>query len=93
MNNYGQYIYNSHIDENTTTIFAGWYGAGRYYGISADSELNDITYDLFVTLLFQKKDPVGHTCPSCAKVCKNLTVYGVCCMWEPIDGIVSSRWG
>jgi hypothetical protein len=93
MNNYGQYIYNSHIDENTTTVKAGWYGGGRYYMISADSNLNEITYDLFVTLLFQKKDPVGHTCPSCAKVCKNLTVYGVCCMWEPIEGIVSSRWG
>jgi len=94
MNNYGQYLYQTYpFPFPIAMLHMGWYAGGLYHEFEADQFVSKITLELHTRLAIGKKDPEGHTCPSCAKVCKNLTCTGHCCMYEPMNGIVHSKWG
>ena len=95
MNNYGQFLYQSHHPTGISILHCGWYAGGLYHELEADQFVSKTTLGLHTKLLLRDicREPIGHTCLSCAKVCKNLTVYAYCCMYEPMDGLVNSKWG
>jgi len=94
MNNDGRYIYHAYpYPFGIAVITAGIYAAGKYYTIETDQFTSRDVLDTYVVLLFSKKDPEGYVCETCGTTCHNLRVTGCCCMWIPIQGMVSGRWG
>lgn len=94
MNNDGRYIYYDHpYPFSVAVVRVGIYVAGQYYSIEADQFSSRFACDAYTLLLFSNKDPEGHICETCGITCKNLKVTGHCCMWVPIPGMVSGRWG
>lgn len=90
----GSFAYNKYpYSYDIAIVCLGFYAGGLYYYISADQFLSKEAMDLHIAILFAKPDPIGHTCETCGKVCRNIRVHSYCSCWVPIPGMVSGRWG
>jgi hypothetical protein len=71
-------------------IHSGVYVNGVYFHMSADQFISKETLNLYTNLLFENtetKPRYPRTCTSCEKICRNLTVSGDCCDYEPMLGL------
>lgn len=87
----GQYIYHTYpFPFPIALIKSGYYAGGVYYYMEADQFVSEGTLEAYRLLLFSNWEPYPfpkHNCMSCAKTCHNLTVYGSCCDYEPMEGL------
>jgi hypothetical protein len=86
----GEFIYHTYpFPFPIAMIKSGYYAGGNYYYAEADQFASKQILDAHVLLTCQKEEVsrIPRTCKSCAKVCHNLTVYGDCCMYEPMEGL------
>jgi hypothetical protein len=87
------YVYNTYPHPFLIAVIrAGIYAGGLYHEIEADQFTSKETVDLHIALLFAEKDPIGHICETCGKVCRNIGATVYCSCWIPIPGMVSGRW-
>ena len=92
--NDGAYIYEIYpYPFGIAFIRFGVYASGLYRCYEADMFLSKDLLNAHSALLFLEKDPIGHICETCNKVCRNIHCCGCCCDWEQIPGMVSGRWG